>query len=193
MSVTEEAPKATTTNRAEGARLPKAGGPGSSCAERVAHLRAVMIERVSDEDLARIIDKLVELAAAGNLAAIRLVLKHVFGKPAGPVPDAAATIKANAVKPGASAAEPTPVQPATTPTRQLTPRPDTLLTEIGARIRDQVFEERSGAAVTKRETTARSATINAPPVAATETLRLIDPTPADPARADRRDAHRRRP
>jgi hypothetical protein len=182
MSVTEEAPKATTTNR-DVARLAKgnSGGSGSSCAQRVAHLRALMIERVSDEDLARIVDKLVELAAEGNLSAIRLVLKHVFGKSA----------EANALKP--AAAEPATAEPATAATRRLTPGGDTLLTEIGAHIRDQVFEERAIAAVTKREITARSATIHAPRVAATETLRLIDPTLVDPAQPDRRAAQQRRP
>jgi hypothetical protein len=176
MSVTEEAPKATPEGR-----LSNAAGPGDPCARRVAHLRALMVERVSDEDLARIVDKLVELAAEGNLSAIRLVLKHVFGKPA----------EANAVKPAVAAAEAAPAGPVTAATRRPPPMGDTLLTQIGARIRDQVFEERALAAVTKREITARSATIHAPRVAATETLRLIDPTLVDPAQADRRPTHRR--
>src|SRR5262249_6110339 len=44
-------------------------------------LRQLLLERVSDDDLAAIVDRLVELARDGDLAAIKLVLSYAVGKP----------------------------------------------------------------------------------------------------------------
>src|SRR5262245_35123958 len=48
------------------------GGPGNPFARRVARLRTLLLEIVSEDDLRRILRKLVELAGAGDLAAARL-------------------------------------------------------------------------------------------------------------------------
>lgn len=57
-----------------------AGGPGNPYARRVARLRTLMLETVSDEDLKAIVSALVKQAKAGDLAAIREVLNRVTGR-----------------------------------------------------------------------------------------------------------------
>jgi hypothetical protein len=48
----------------------------------VARLRTLLLETVSDDDLQAVLRKLVEQARAGNLAAARLLIAHVIGRPA---------------------------------------------------------------------------------------------------------------
>jgi hypothetical protein len=58
------------------------GGPGNPFARRVARLRTLLLEIVGDEDLRGVLRKLVERAQAGDLAAARLVLDYLIGRPA---------------------------------------------------------------------------------------------------------------
>jgi hypothetical protein len=62
-------------------RAAKAGGPGHAFARRVAALRMALIEAVTEEDMRAIAHQLVALARVGDLAAIKLVLQYVLGKP----------------------------------------------------------------------------------------------------------------
>jgi hypothetical protein len=57
------------------------GGPGCPFNRRVAALRCLLLERVSDDDLAAIVDRLVAQAREGDMAAIKLVLAYSVGKP----------------------------------------------------------------------------------------------------------------
>lgn len=57
------------------------GGPGNPLAPQVAKLRAAMLKAVSARDMREITDKLVELAKAGNVAAIKEVFERTLGKP----------------------------------------------------------------------------------------------------------------
>ena len=56
------------------------GGPGNPHARRVAELRAAMLAAVSVDDLKAVTAKLVAMAKAGDLAAIREVLDRTLGK-----------------------------------------------------------------------------------------------------------------
>lgn len=65
-----------------------AGGPGNPYARRVARLRGLMLDAVSDEDLKAIVSAMVEKAKGGDLNAAREVLSRIIGKPAdAPDPD----------------------------------------------------------------------------------------------------------
>lgn len=55
-------------------------GPGSPYARRVAELHAVLRERVSDDKMREVVDKLVALAIAGDVGAIRLVFERTLGR-----------------------------------------------------------------------------------------------------------------
>src|SRR5262249_8563515 len=57
------------------------GGPGNPFNRRVAALRQLLLERVSDDDLAAIVDRLVQQAKEGDLAAAQLLLSDTVGKP----------------------------------------------------------------------------------------------------------------
>jgi hypothetical protein len=61
------------------------GGPGNPHARRCAHLRQLLLDRISEDDLRAIAAKLAEKAKAGDLGAIRLVLSYTVGKPAASV------------------------------------------------------------------------------------------------------------
>ena len=63
-----------------------AGGPGNPYNRRVAELRRIMLEEISDDKLRSIIQMLLSKAEAGDLAAIKLVLQYGLGKPT-PAPD----------------------------------------------------------------------------------------------------------
>ncbi len=57
------------------------GGPGNPHAKRVARLRGLLLNAVSDEDLKAVVNKLVEQAKAGDMAAIRELLQRLLGPP----------------------------------------------------------------------------------------------------------------
>jgi hypothetical protein len=54
---------------------------GNPYLKRVHALRAKLVECATDEDLEKIVKKLSELAAGGDVAAARLWLEHCLGKP----------------------------------------------------------------------------------------------------------------
>src|SRR6516225_3354158 len=91
-----ETPRAERTNAAENGRDARGrfapgnvGGPGNPFARRVAQLRTVLLEAVSDEDLRIVAEQLVVKAKMGDLAATKLLFQYVVGKPAATVdPDA---------------------------------------------------------------------------------------------------------
>jgi len=56
-------------------------GPGNPLAGRVAVLRQALLSAVTPGDLAKVIRKLVALAQAGDLGAIKLLLDRIFGEP----------------------------------------------------------------------------------------------------------------
>ncbi len=62
-----------------------AGGPGNPFARRVASLRTILLECVSDEEMRIIAGQLVVMAKLGDLAAIKLLFQYVLGKPAATV------------------------------------------------------------------------------------------------------------
>ncbi len=58
------------------------GGPGNPFARQVARLRQVFLDRVGPGKLQALVDKLLEMALAGDLAALKLVLAYTLGRPA---------------------------------------------------------------------------------------------------------------
>lgn len=56
------------------------GGPGNPFARRVAQLRAVMMETVSDDDMRAVVQTLLTLAKSGDVAAIKLLLDRLLGR-----------------------------------------------------------------------------------------------------------------
>lgn len=57
------------------------GGPGNPYAQRVAQLRGLMLDAVTEDDLRVIVAAVVDKAKAGDLAAAGFVLDRVLGKP----------------------------------------------------------------------------------------------------------------
>ena len=57
------------------------GGPGNPYARRVAQLRAVIADAVTDEDLLAIVGALVERAKKGDVAAARELFNRLVGRP----------------------------------------------------------------------------------------------------------------
>jgi len=57
------------------------GGPGNPHAGQVARLRAVMLDCVTEDDIAKITRKLVAMAETGDLKAAELLLNRTIGKP----------------------------------------------------------------------------------------------------------------
>lgn len=57
------------------------GGPGNPYARRVARLRSLLLETVTEEDLRQIIEALVRQAKAGDMAAVRELLTRCLGTP----------------------------------------------------------------------------------------------------------------
>ena len=57
------------------------GGPGNPFAHRVAALRRTLLEAVSEEDLRAIVNRMVQAAKDGDLAAAREVILRTIGKP----------------------------------------------------------------------------------------------------------------
>src|SRR5260370_14701126 len=58
------------------------GGPGNPFARRVAELRKVLLETVTDEELRIVAGQLMVKAKMGDLAATKLLFQYVLGKPA---------------------------------------------------------------------------------------------------------------
>lgn len=57
------------------------GGPGNPHAKRVGELRSALMAAVRPGDVTAIVGKLVELAKAGDVRAIREVLDRTLGRP----------------------------------------------------------------------------------------------------------------
>jgi hypothetical protein len=90
MSQQDGATKAAPNGRLANGQFTKgnAGGPGNPHAGKVARLRAVLIEAVTEEDIQEIAGQLVALAKEGNMPAIKLLFQYTLGKP-GAVPEPA--------------------------------------------------------------------------------------------------------
>jgi hypothetical protein len=58
------------------------GGPGNPFARRVAALRKTLFDAVSEDDLRAIAQKLVRRAKRGDVAAAKLLLTYLIGRPA---------------------------------------------------------------------------------------------------------------
>jgi len=73
--------------RNAGGRFAKgnAGGPGNPFARRVAQLRSLIVETITDDDMAAIVRRLVEDAKNGDKAALKMLLSYAIGTPTGPV------------------------------------------------------------------------------------------------------------
>ncbi len=56
-------------------------GPGNPFARQTAALRSALLRKLTEEQIERVADKLIEQALEGDLAAIRLVLLYAIGKP----------------------------------------------------------------------------------------------------------------
>src|SRR5262245_40912139 len=57
------------------------GGPGNPFARRVAHIKRRLLERLTDDKLDALIDKLIDLGIEGDVAAAKVVLQYALGKP----------------------------------------------------------------------------------------------------------------
>jgi hypothetical protein len=57
------------------------GGPGNPFARRVASLRQVLLDAVTDDDIREIAQELIVQAREGNLVATKLLFSYVLGKP----------------------------------------------------------------------------------------------------------------
>jgi hypothetical protein len=80
----------TTSDRDEKGRFRKGnrGGPGNPFTRRMAKLRQVALDSVTDDDIRAAIDALKQKAREGDVAAIKLLLSYTVGKPAAsPDPD----------------------------------------------------------------------------------------------------------
>lgn len=56
------------------------GGPGNPHAAKVGKLRSALLAVVTADDVQAIVEKLVELAKSGNLAAAKLLIDRAVGK-----------------------------------------------------------------------------------------------------------------
>jgi hypothetical protein len=57
------------------------GGPGNPHAQHVGRLRSALLSAITPQDMEAIVARLVELAKAGEMPAIRELLDRVLGKP----------------------------------------------------------------------------------------------------------------
>ena len=94
MNTSKQNPEQTTTENtgrdAQGRfTTGNAGGPGNPYGRRVAELRKIMLECVTDSEMRIIVGELVVQAKCGKLAAIKLLFQYILGKPVqAPNPDA---------------------------------------------------------------------------------------------------------
>lgn len=56
------------------------GGPGNPLAKRTAHIKRVLLDAVTDDDLRAIVKSLIEQAKGGNAKAAELILNRLVGK-----------------------------------------------------------------------------------------------------------------
>ena len=57
------------------------GGPGNPYARRVARLRATLLDAVGENGLADIVQGMISAAKGGDVAAAKLLLSYLLGKP----------------------------------------------------------------------------------------------------------------
>jgi hypothetical protein len=57
------------------------GGPGNPHAKRIGQLRASLLSSVTPKDISEIVRKLVALAKAGDVRAVREVMDRTLGRP----------------------------------------------------------------------------------------------------------------
>jgi hypothetical protein len=62
-------------------QLGNKGGPGNPFARRVAELKRLLLNCVSDDDLRAAVDSLIEKAKNGDVAAAKLLFSYALGKP----------------------------------------------------------------------------------------------------------------
>lgn len=76
-------PSANGSNRDANGRFAKgnSGGPGNPHAQRTSQLRAMLLDCVADKDFKAVVAKLLAMAKAGDLAAIKELLDRMMGKP----------------------------------------------------------------------------------------------------------------
>jgi len=77
-----------TTGRAANGQFTQGnpGGAGNPYARQVARLRKLLLDRLTDEQLAAIADKFIALAQEGDVPATRLLFSYTLGQPAQAVP-----------------------------------------------------------------------------------------------------------
>jgi hypothetical protein len=207
VSATEQTTKTNPEGRGPNGQFAKGnrGGPGNPYARQVAEFRSRVLHRVKGEDLDAIIDKMVELAKKGDVAAARLVLQHTLGKPVASAHpdrldrDEVEAFQANAMRQDAfSLVGSTPVEPVLMAVRELSPAKgekfkDNLLANIQAQI---AAEQNAMPADSKRPKRPKSASVSADPSVAfaeAETLRLVTDPDGDGGSLDRRAANPRHP
>ena len=65
-----------------------AGGPGNPFGRYTAALCAALLQAVTEEDMQAVARKLIDMATAGNVQAMKLLLQYTVGKPTpAPNPD----------------------------------------------------------------------------------------------------------
>jgi hypothetical protein len=85
------------------------GGPGNPFARRMAQLRRILLETVTDAEMSIIAGELVLRAKNGDLAAIKLLFQYVLGKPGGAIDPHAEGLREDGEESAPAAAEqPTP-------------------------------------------------------------------------------------
>jgi hypothetical protein len=132
----------------------------NALASKQAHLRQVLVESLTDDDVRAVVRKLVELTKEGDLRAARLLLHYGLGKPQ----DAARADEPRALPANGNADLP-PVSL------------DPLLAEL---IREEIHK--GVGADNKRRETAPSKPVSVPPGAAAETRRFVNLPGSTPAR-----------
>jgi hypothetical protein len=188
MSATEQTTNTTPEGHEPNGRFAKGnhGGPGNPYARQVAQLRHRILHRVSGDDIEQIIDKMVELAKKGDVAAARLVLQHTLGRPVASAHpdrldrDEVEAFQANAMRQDAFAlVESTPVEPVLLAVRELSPsRGDRFKDGLLANILAQnAADEKAQPADSKRSKRPKSEPVSADATVAfaeAETLRLVN-------------------
>ncbi|MFO0846448.1 MAG: hypothetical protein U0797_29445 [Gemmataceae bacterium] len=202
MSAHEETPKTNPEGRDSNGRFAKgnAGGPGNPFARRVAQMRSLALEKVTDDDLAAILKKMVELAKEGDIPAAKLVLQYTLGKPVSqPHPDRIDRDEmqawlANCLQPGdryALAAAPLEVVLAMA--RVMGPLNGQRFAADLLNGIDRLNERDAQAAVNQRSKPAKPASVIVPPaspITDTESLRLVTPPGEASPKPGRRAANR---